>query len=375
MAGEKLERILMGLTRAALWSEEPSTEGLPLTEEEWVEMYRLAHKQTVQGIVYDAICHLPEEFLPSGRIFSLWMPEMEALEANYQRHIRTIGWLTSRMTEGSQLRPIILKGIPLASLYPVPEHRVLGDIDVFYGNPTNTSVADDLIESWGFPIQRGLNSESCYQINDVVIEHHGLITISHVPWRKHPQKWLEEQLASKNGTTIVDLEGIHIHVLSPILDILQLSLHNLHHVVNEGIGLRQMCDFALYLNKNGATISAEELRKALDIYHIRPWTELCLSYCLRHLGLSKECLPYPIYIEEKDTEMLHQDILQTGNFGIMDDRNNNRPYEGMSSRVFTFRRILRNLRHYFKFFPTEAICWIISLTAQRFTESLQGDQK
>ena len=38
MAGEKLERILMGLTRAALWSEEPSTEGLPLTEEEWVEV-------------------------------------------------------------------------------------------------------------------------------------------------------------------------------------------------------------------------------------------------------------------------------------------------------------------------------------------------
>ncbi len=362
----------MGLTRAALWSEEPSTEGLPLTEEEWVEVYRLAHKQTVQGIVYDAICHLPEEFLPSGRIFSLWMPEMEALEANYQRHIRTIGWLTSRMTEGSQLRPIILKGIPLASLYPVPEHRVLGDIDVFYGNMENRDAADDLVESWGIPVMRLKNHESSYSVNNIVIEHHYVIAKSHVPWHRSQESWIENYLTSHQGPDSVSIEHVKMNILPPVLNILLLSSHSLGHVIYKGIGLRQMCDFALYIYHHGQSVNRKALISALKKYQVKRWTDLCLAYCVSYLGLPSERLPYPVDIPEKDLRMLHGDILQTGNFGDMDDRYSE-PVdkgEGLLSHLFTFKRIARNMPHYFKYIPYESVSWIFSLIHQRVSEHL-----
>ena len=125
--------ILLSLTRAALWDKVPQLD-TALTASTWKDIYFQAIKQAVQGIVHDAICRLPEALLPPDEVLLPWQEEVRLIEATRQQQLMALAWVTSCMEAESSLRPVILKGLPLADLYPTPAHRVSGDIDVFYGS-------------------------------------------------------------------------------------------------------------------------------------------------------------------------------------------------------------------------------------------------
>ena len=187
--------------RAALWQHEPATDGFPLGEAEWHHLYFMARKQTVEGIVYDAVCQLPEDLLPPTDLLMDWMREVQVIEATHQQHLRALAWLTTRTEAESALRPIVLKGLPLASLYPIPSHRVSGDIDLYYGSSAAAEEADRMVESWGTPVNRGEQGESIFAISQVPIEHHAFLALSHVPWRKHRlTAWIERTMTKDTAT-------------------------------------------------------------------------------------------------------------------------------------------------------------------------------
>ena len=168
---EKLEQILLMLTRSAIWGKEPETKGFPLSEEEWHGLHFMARKQTVHGIVYDVVCQLPEELLPPDDLLGNWMFEVQQIERDYLRQVRTLGWLTSRLEAESDLTPIILKGLPLATFYPTPSHRYSGDIDVFYGSLDRCEKANSLVRSWGLPVMGGgSEKEYSFMLGEVEVD-------------------------------------------------------------------------------------------------------------------------------------------------------------------------------------------------------------
>ena len=109
-----IDDILLSLTRAALWDTEPHLDA-PLSPAAWKELYHQARKQTVQGIVYDAVCRLPEAQLPPDDLLGIWMEEVLYIETTHRHHLKALVWVTSRMEAESALRPIVLKGLPVAA--------------------------------------------------------------------------------------------------------------------------------------------------------------------------------------------------------------------------------------------------------------------
>ncbi len=362
------ENILMSLVRSALWQSAPTTDGFPLGEAEWHHLHFLAQKQTVQGIVFDAVCRLPEDLLPPPDLFQVWMQEARATEFIHQQHIRALAWLTTRIEAESSLRPIILKGLPLASLYPIPSHRVSGDIDVYYGSEDVADTADRLVESWGNIVTKGKNSESVFALNGVPIEHHGYLTLSHVPWRKKRlTNWIEHTLEEEGSTREIMVDNIPVRVLSPMLDLIQLSSHNLKHSLNEGIGLRQLCDLALFVSHNHDQLQASPLRQQLSRFGLQRWTALCLSYCTRYLGLPSEMLPYPVKTSQHTLTAMHEEVMQSGNFGQMDERYS---HDSDSNQSATAQRITQNVWRYFRLSPMESLCWYVGLIGLRLKEKI-----
>ncbi len=361
----------MSLTKAALWSSEPSTEGFPLDQNEWVQLYFMSRKQTVEGIIYDVICQLPEDMLPPEDILIQWMKEVQMIEAKHQLHVRTLAWLTGRLENETSLKPIILKGLPLASLYPIPSHRISGDIDIFYGSEADCSRANSQVESWGFPVSHSIYGECAFIIGEVPIEHHSLVSISHVPWRnKSLKSWAEHESSLPTGTMAVDVAGMKTRVLSPLLDMVQLASHSLKHALNEGIGLRQMCDMALYVEKYHDKMEPQELRKTLKRFGLKRWTDICLAYCTVYLGLPKTCLPYNPHYSKKQLNAMHKEIMLSGNFGMLDERNTVKSPSG-STQEQTAKRILRNIWRYITLSPMEAISWLIELSSTRTKEKIK----
>ncbi|MBR6261874.1 MAG: nucleotidyltransferase family protein [Prevotella sp.] len=361
-----IDDILLSLTRAALWDTEPHLDA-PLSPAAWEQLYHQARKQTVQGIVYDAVCRLPEAQLPPDDLLGMWMEEVLYIEATHHRHLKALTWVTSRMEAESTLRPIVLKGLPIANLYPAPHHRVSGDIDLFYGSLAAVNEADRQVESWGIPITRGLYGESSYLVNDVPIEHHGLLVHSHVPWRKRRLRaWIEQRLSDADATTECSIGNNTVKVLSPELDLLQLSSHALKHALNEGIGLRQLCDIALFVTHHREKLPPETVRPILKRFGLLRWTDLCLSYGVEHLGIRQEQLPFPVHASKGLVASMHDEVMQSGNFGFLDERYHT---QGIAPRQkATARRITRNVWRYMRLSPQEALCWSLGLAAVRAGE-------
>lgn len=364
----EISDILLSLTRSAIWDTEPHLDA-PLSASAWEAVYHQARKQTVQGIVYDAVCRLPEVLLPPDDLLARWMKEVGFIESKHHRHLKALVWVTSRMEAESPLHPIVLKGLPLARLYPIPSHRVSGDIDLFFGSLSACEEANHQVESWGIPVTYGKFSESSYMTIEVPIEHHGLLVLSHVPWRKRRlQEWIERRLTDADATMEQDVENTPVRVLSPELDLLQLSSHALKHALNEGIGLRQLCDITLFVAHHRNMLPPEQVRPLLKRFGLLHWTDLCLSYGLTHLGLSEGQLPFPVQTRPQQVASMHEEVLQSGNFGFLDERYHAQG-EAPQQRA-TLRRITRNVWRYMRHSPQEALCWSLGLAAERAGEKI-----
>ena len=62
-------KALFSLLRAGLWEREPDDlSPFPLTDAQWWDVYRMAVRQTVAGIVCRGLHHLPEALLPTAGI-------------------------------------------------------------------------------------------------------------------------------------------------------------------------------------------------------------------------------------------------------------------------------------------------------------------
>jgi hypothetical protein len=149
--------------------------------------------------------------------------------------------------------------------------------------------------------------------------------------------------------------------------------HSLKHLLNEGIGLRQMCDIALYLKKNSHIINGNELEKVLRMFGVYHWANLIFSFSVQVLGLEKSFLPYNYEKKAYNPEKLLAEIWKSGNFGLWDERNARRPANHWGGKMFTARRICRNFILFCRYAPGEAFGWPLDLISARLKGMFSHD--
>ena len=67
---------LFSLLRAGLWEREPDDlSPFPLTDDEWRDVYQMAVRQTVAGIAYRGLHHLPDVLLPGDDLMIRWVAQ------------------------------------------------------------------------------------------------------------------------------------------------------------------------------------------------------------------------------------------------------------------------------------------------------------
>ena len=170
MISAPLQKAFMLLLRQGLWDRQEDCSALfPLDEKEWNEIHSMARKQTVQGIIYDGIRLLPTEAVPPRKVLLGWMVEVDTLERVNRQHRETIKALQQIYVQSPSIPFLLLKGIGTADFYPHPEHRIAGDIDLWFGNKTQTEQANQRMEKLGLPVKRGTNGEASCLINRVLI--------------------------------------------------------------------------------------------------------------------------------------------------------------------------------------------------------------
>lgn len=187
-------------------------------------------------------------------------------------------------------------------------------------------------------------------INGIAVELHPTPAILNNPLYNHRlQKWLKRNvdLQCSNVVELPDDAG-EIAVPTCAFNVVYQLLHLYHHYFYEGVGLRQIVDYYYVVINDEALMIRDTLQDELK--HLGLWKFAgAVMYVLHEaLGLPEEKMI--ALMDVKRGKLLLEEILQGGNFGKYDKRND----FGNSSIGHNLQRLCRDLR-LARFYPAEAL--------------------
>ena len=299
------------LLQAGLWSRNPESACFPLSPEMWEQIYKMAHKQTVEGIVFDGIMQLPEHHFPPRDLLLKWVVEVNSIEERNKRMNKAVAELYELFTK-NHIPVLLRKGQGVAAYYENPLHRVCGDIDLFFPDKENFEQAGSLAEKNGAKIGEHERSGDCYMWRGFFVEHHRHLLDIYNPFLfGYLNRMQQEEYAH---SVDIDIDGQNITLPSPVLTHLSVNAHILKHLLAFGVSIRQLCDSARVCYAYHDQIEAESLKKIYRKLGIYRWVLLLNRLLVDNLGMPEAYLPFPLAPRQKADWMM-KDILRGGNFG------------------------------------------------------------
>lgn len=317
-------KALFSLLRAGLWEREPDDlSPFPLTDAQWWNVYRMAVRQTVTGIVCRGLHHLPEALLPGDALMIRWVAETDRIERKNRRMDAVVCLLAQRMGRNG-LHPVLLKGQGVAAFYEHPLTRECGDIDLCFLSEEEEREAAELMRRVGCRTEKQPDGSNCYSWQGVEVEHHTRLFDLHNPLLKvylsalvREHGFTEFRPGGRDGLPEGNQSGefpATISVPSPLPNLLLLNAHLLKHLLGHGVGLRQFCDMARAYHTLCGSYSPEGLEAVHRRTGLLRWSAQLHTFLTEYLGLHRAELPYADTDAYSSPELLRI-VLEGGNFG------------------------------------------------------------
>lgn len=294
----------------------------PPADTDWQAVLQEAYAQTV---VSTAFCNAVGCGIPD--------PVMSEIKAATRGCIMRIAAIQKAHTilhsllTANGIPYVILKGAASAYYYPNSLMRGMGDVD-FFIPPAYREAAMSLLLEQGFTETEGNERlHTVLAFRGVKFELH--YDLPGVPdgeageriRRLYPD--LTEQAEPTTNDAAVFMRPSHLH------HGLILLLHTQAHLLSEGLGLRHVCDWAVFAHRMGEGFRAtmEAPLRALGLWRF--------ARILSLAGTVAAGLPESDWMGEDPTDRetaaaLLQDVLEGGNFGYK-DKDRSRVYESRLS--------------------------------------------
>lgn len=337
-----------------------------LKEVDWKELYRIAQKQALLGVLFHGIRQLPKELAPEQKLLMQWMVMAEMIRKQNIRLFQDSVKVCQNF-ENEGFANCILKGQGNALLYPDSYMRTPGDIDIYLsgGRRKIMKYVDQVC-----PKQVRRYHHVDFPVMKTAIEVHFTPSYMFYPiHNRRMQKWFEKVMGEQcsHRASLPDGYG-EIHVPQVSFNVIYILSHLYRHIFTEGIGLRQLLDYYFVLLKWHTDLTnltdsnkslpqmtlintdLDALRHELKYLGLWKFAGAVMFVMKEVFGLSEDRMIAPM--DEKEGRFLLDEIMRGGNFGQYDDRMGSKVGESKIHRYF--RMNLRNLR-FVKHYPTEAL--------------------
>lgn len=309
-----LQENLFLLLKSALWQDENLVRSV--RDVDWNTMYQLAKEQCLIGVVADSFRWLNEEQC-NGDDRLKWLAYVVRLEKKNQNMNLLIGKLFWKFHKMS-LSPVLLKGQAFAANYPYPLHRQCGDIDIYFKRREDC----EKTVAWAAKVDAEAAESSdnkrerkhfAFSVEGNVVElHYYMCLFENKRLQQRLQEIIDEEF-SHNQPCLVTIGNEQMKTVPPTLSVLHQVMHISRHLLEAGIGLRQLCDLALYLDKHHQEIDEVRLNGYLKELELNAVSEALGYILVEHLGLDKDKLPFGM--SGKYADFILNEIFEGGNFG------------------------------------------------------------
>lgn len=344
-----IRSLFLHFIRAAMGVDEISN--ISISQKEWVQLYQLCDEQSLLGLCFPLIENMYNTSRPEKKIMLNWYVATERICSRNKKINQTLIELLKELTVHGILA-LVVKGQISAYEYDKKKNmRTPGDIDIFIKSE-NWNMLLNLLHS--HKIKYSSHSAEKHieiEYKNIKIEfHHHLIVLSS---KLEEKRWEKFERESWEHNRYVEIDGYSVRTLDITDTAVYLLLHMHHHLLTEGIGLRQICDFNLFIKNHSSEINIKYLNDILfQIGYTRAFTAFT-AFCTDYLGLDEEYLP--IAISKKDhqyAKKLLNTIIEGGNFGKKNNLKGVKP--GLLHSMNTAMLVFFHSIKYYHLAPEEA---------------------
>lgn len=348
------EKLFFSILKSALWG---TPVEVPDGFTQWSAVMRLSKIQALMGLVGDVLLTRSEirETLPTKFVVRLQEIPMTSVGMHSQMNMTLQLIVTNLRNHG--VEPVLLKGQGLARNYPTPELRQCGDIDLYVG-VQNYAKSYEILKN----IVSEIDDQSCLDsdekhyhasVGNIMIEVHRYADIhSSSTFNQIYQDYA--RLGLSEGLIPLQFGEVVVNTPADNFNAFYVFNHMWHHFMHEGVGLRQLCDWIVFLHSRAGSLDLEYLSTLLTkMKLIKPWKTFgCIA--VNYLGLPKDEFPfYDSRYHKKATKTLERIMLE-GNFGQQTEfvRKPTRGY--ISEKLFSLKCYVKKFLGLVVIFPYHA---------------------
>lgn len=348
MEEKNITRIFFELIQIAIGTKDAVTFTHTLNRDEWQQIYDIANKQTVAGIVYIGINKLPQEKRPHKELYMQWHVLCEFIK-NKNRKLNKASENISRKFAQIGFGNTTLKGQGIAQLYPEPLYRTPGDIDIW--------LKGDKKKIYRYVKSITPECTPFYHHVDFNVSNEVDIEVHFTPsWMFNYftnaalQKFFNEEEERQMNNTITTEDGIELHAPDNNFNRVYILVHIYRHLFSEGIGLRQLLDYHMVLSQGFTKEELAQTMSTLKSLRMSKFAAACM-YVLQTVFATKDeqLLTVP---DAEQGEFLLSEIMIAGNFGHYDTRQN---FSANEAPIKSFLRKVRNAFRFLMYHPTEVL--------------------
>jgi hypothetical protein len=323
------DEIFLAILRSVLWG---GPAELP-QDIDWQSVLNLAARQKC--------LHAFSVWLKAHRIATPFDKQLHtSMFMVLQRQVR-LNYLATEVIEllaKHDIHATLIKGYSLSGLYPDPDMREFGDVDIYVGE-ANYHRAAELVTAaypdahWHSDIRGGIHFILVLdELQDRVVELHRVTmevadTKANALYQAFTQKYLGsssrvEGSSSRVEGSSVEWRGVKLPVPSAAYNALYVFMHAWHHFESTGVGLRQLGDWALCLSHAHAQSSPEEwqalvseIDELLTALRMRKVWQTFGHILVRELGLPSKAFPLYTTQYQRLAKRLMRQLLRDGHGG------------------------------------------------------------
>lgn len=284
---------------------------LPTEKVDWPAIFTLANQQKLLPILFEAVRKTPaaEE---NAALFAVTKQQVIGQVLNQTVRSAEFADLYRKLRSAG-LHPIVVKGQLCSRLYPLKDHRISADDDLYIPDAEFMACHEQLLANG---LTTDTPADELFTADEVSYTKEG--SPLYIELHRHLFDSSEDAHDELNHffTDLTPVEVDGFWTMPPHEHLLYLILHAYKHFVRSGIGLRQFCDIGLWAQAYHDEIDWQRLYDQCASVHAATFAAAAFRIARNYLGI-EFALPAP-WDATIDVEPLLHDTLCGGVYGSND---------------------------------------------------------
>ena len=303
MVHSDLKELFLALVRLGIGHQLVSSLTFQVSSEvDWGALKALADQHGLSAVVLDGVnglsglSSLSNSAVqgPAKQFLLQWIGEvMQNYEQRYVQNENAIASLAGWYTQHGY-KMMVLKGYACCLDWPRPEHRPCGDIDIWlFGQQREADkelVSSFRIQDPSFKIDLSHHHHTVFEWMGFTVEnHYDFLNVHHHKSNVEMEAILKD--LGKDDSHFVELHGEKVYLPSANLHALFLLRHSMSNFASTGFQLRQLLDWAFFVERHGEEIDWKWLECQLEHFGMKKLYDVFNAICVDDLGFDVKLFP------------------------------------------------------------------------------------